>query len=581
VGAVVGGTLVLAGLWWLASTLFTASPQVIRVEPAAGEVGQAVTLNGTHFATESGASVVRFGETAATVVSATETRITVTVPAVPQAGTDVPVTVQVGRRRSLPVTFRVDKTLKVIGLDPDVAWPGEEVTARGAGLDAEGTSVTVEGRPAAIVEAKANALRFRVPDVATQPVRAVPVLVRTGQGTAKPLDLTIGRLPILTKVDPPRADVGERVRIKGRGFAKEAEANLVRVGGAVAYVLAATPDELQIAAPDAITLGPAPISVETGGRQSSGQVSLLIGAGSSQAFRLRFYPAPADGPERAFVSTAVGPLLLLSGKDDAPTVGERAFKAATLLNAVAERLRNGRPAEIEARTNPPAITLAGTSDVLLRATADDASGYASAPGVDRRGPAPSPAALASHWAALVSDFLAIFVQSQRPVRLFETSAHARALLDLQTDVGFRPGGAVATVRVAQISPATASKLRELALVVTPAAAGGGSAAVEGRWEGELVEPDGTAKPVVVELRTQEGRLTGSLSTGRRRVSMALPLQDLAVQQGTLRFKVRTGSQVRVFSGKLAGNTIEGELREGSADGAAAGRLTLRFAPVSG
>jgi len=412
-------------------------------------------------------------------------------------------------------------------------------------------------------------------------VRSTPVLVRTSQGTAKPLDLTIGRLPIVLKAEPPRADVGDRVKIKGRGFAKEAAANLVRVGTASAYVLEASPNELQIAAPDAVMLGPAPVTVETGGRPSSGQVSLLVGAGSSQSFRLRFYPAPADDADRAYVATAFGPMLLLTGKDEAPSVGERAFKTAALLNAVAERLRNGRPAEIEARANPPGISLAGTSDVIVRVTSDDASGYANAPGLDRRGPAPTPATLAAHWAALVSDFLAIFVQSQRPVRLFETSAHARALLDLQTDVGFRPGAPVTTTRVAQLSPATATKLRDLALVVVPASTGAGGAAVEGRWEGELVEPSGTAKPVVVEIRSRDGRLSGSLSTGARRVSMAIPLQDVAVQQGTLHFKIRTGSDVRVFSGKVSGNTIDGELHAGAPDGPPAGRLTLRFAPISG
>src|SRR5262249_44740856 len=108
----VGGLAAVAGLWFLATWLLTASPQVTGVEPAAGEVGQAVTLNGAHSATGSGASVVRFGETQATIVSATESKITVTVPAVPEAGSDVPVTVQVGRRRSQPVSFKVDKTLK-------------------------------------------------------------------------------------------------------------------------------------------------------------------------------------------------------------------------------------------------------------------------------------------------------------------------------------------------------------------------------------------------------------------------------------------------------------------------------------
>jgi hypothetical protein len=63
--------------------------------------------------------------------------------------------------------------------------------------------------------------------------------------------------------------------------------------------------------------------------------------------------------------------------------------------------------------------------------------------------------------------------------------------------------------------------------------------------------------------------------------MAIPLQDVAVQAGTLRFKIRTGSDVRVFSGKVSGNTIDGELRAGTPEGPPAGRLTLRFAPISG
>jgi hypothetical protein len=105
-------------------------------------------------------------------------------------------------------------------------------------------------------------------------------------------------------------------------------------------------------------------------------------------------------------------------------------------------------------------------------------------------------------------------------------------------------------------------------------------AVEGVWEGELQDSDGVLKSVTVELRLVGGRLSGTLVLGRR-VAMKVPLQDVAVQGGNLRFSVRRSGTVHAFEGPIAAGEVAGPLHEGSLSGPAVGRLTLRYARAPG
>jgi hypothetical protein len=75
----------------------------------------------------------------AKVSAASETGLTVVVPDAAVPG-ESEVTVQVGRRRSKGMAFRVLKVLQISALQPDVALPGEEVTASGSGLMAPSSS---------------------------------------------------------------------------------------------------------------------------------------------------------------------------------------------------------------------------------------------------------------------------------------------------------------------------------------------------------------------------------------------------------------------------------------------------------
>jgi hypothetical protein len=267
------------------------------------------------------------------------------------------------------------------------------------------------------------------------------------------------------------------------------------------------------------------------------------------------------------VATAAGPVLLLAGKDEAPSVEERAVQAAAALNRVADAASQGRSVAVEAR-NPPALGVAG-GEMIARVSAADASAYGSA--------APT---VAAHWAALIGDYLAMFARGERPTRLFATTGRARALLDLQSEVGFRPGTGVSANRMAQLSAESQQKLREMALLLSAPSPGQAGAAVEGVWEGELRDSDGVVKAVVVEMRLAGGRLAGTLAMGRK-VSLKLPLQNLSVDGGTLRFTLQRGGTVHAFAGPVSAGEVSGPLHEGSLTGPAVGRLSLRYVRAPG
>jgi hypothetical protein len=213
---------------------------------------------------------------------------------------------------------------------------------------------------------------------------------------------------------------------------------------------------------------------------------------------------------------------------------------------------------------PSALASVGGA-VIARVTAEDAAAYAS-----------PPQAVAAHWAALVGDYLAMFARGERPTRLFATTGRARSLLDLQSEVAFRPGVGVAATRMAQLSEESHQKLKELALQLAPPAQGQSASAVEGVWEGEMRDADGVVKVVTVEIRLVGGRLSGTLILGTK-VAMKVPLLDLTVQDGNLRFTMRRAGKVLAFEGPVASGEVAGPLHEGSLSGPAVGRLTLRYA----
>jgi hypothetical protein len=466
-----GGIAALAIVAWLVSRLFFADPVVTGILPGQAEPGQKVSLSGRRFDQEASRNTVWFGDRSAVASSVGGETLTVTVPSVPRGG-PVPVSVETSRGRSKPVPFTLLPLLKATGLEPSGALSGDEVTLRGQGFDSGPVTVTVAATPAHVIAAEAGSVRFQVPGVQGPPGRPLAVVATVGGRSTAPLNLALGRPPIVVSFEPPRAVAGDIVRIHGVGFSSDPAGAGATFDGVPALVVAATPSEMTVVAPvparpQAETFGP--VVVRAGDRVSSEGATYPLLRLVEGSYVLRFLAAAVgEGASgQAFVATEMGPVLLLSWQDDSRSVAERAQRVAARLNALVDRARGGTAVAFEAREQADVgVGIAGEPDLVLRVTPQDAAAYGAPPGLPPRSAPPTPAALARYWAALLNDYVTIGTGSGRPSQLTALSPAAgsalgqlRSALPWQYEVGVGAG------RVATLPVDLRRRLREAALRV--------------------------------------------------------------------------------------------------------------------
>ncbi|HSD66433.1 MAG TPA: IPT/TIG domain-containing protein, partial [Vicinamibacteria bacterium] len=470
VGVVAGALVLLAGGWWLTRRLFFTAPQVDSIAPAQGEPGETITITGERFDGDAEDNVVWFGDRSVTATSASHRTLQAKVPPGGHAGT-VRVMVETGAGRSRPMPFVALAPLRAVSLDPAGARPGDEVAVNGSGF-ADGASVTVGGVAATVVSADAAALRFAMPEVRGAVGSLHPVVVSSGERRTKPLALYLGRVPLVASFEPARGVAGDLVRIRGAGFAAAPDGNVVTFDGLRALVVAASPTELAVAVPPARHAQPealVPVVVHAGGKASDA-VAFPLQRLVEGAWVPRFL-AGAVGEEgakgQATVGTEIAPVLLLSGKDESRSVGERALRVAHALNAAVDRARVGQAASFEAREQPAAgVALVGAPDLLVRATAPDAAAYETPPGLPARGAPPTPIALARHWAALLNDTLVVGTSGGKPAATAGSSpAAGAAFAQLRSALPWQYGSGLSSSRVVALSSDLKRRLREAAFRV--------------------------------------------------------------------------------------------------------------------
>jgi len=573
--------LVAAGLGYFAfGRLRTPPPVVSSVLPPRVEPGQTVAIAGTGFGSSAEANTVRFGDQRGEVTAAADTQISVTVPAALAAkeGVEIPVTVETRAGRSNALFLKVRRVPHPSRLEPEVALPGQEVVLAGDNLDGTPLSIQVGGEPAEVRSAQADAVRLVVPAIPVFEGRSVPVTLRVGTETGRPLSLLLGRLPLVIEVAPAAGQPGEAVVVRGRGFDPDLAGNVLTFGDEPALVLTASAGELQAVAPAVSSSGLqtiVPVVVKAKGGTSSGSASFTLVRPSASLFLPRFFAAPVpSAPDQAFVSTLLGPVLLLSDRAGAASVGDRAVRVAAALNGAFESASSRRVA-FEAREAPaPAVALAG-GGVIVTATPDDAAGYGRGPDATMKGQRATPRGLAAFWAALLQDQLSLFVQHQRPSRVLELSPRGKTLVDLYAEAERRLGsaGGVPAALVNPLSTVQARAFRDMALVL-PAGPSSAAAAVTGRWEGMMDETGSGERPIRVRLRLDGGRLAGSLATRAGELAMEVPLESLSYDKGVLSFVLTSGGAPRTFRGTLQGSTISGTIQR---DKETLGRFSLRYA----
>ena len=491
-----GGTAalaVVAGLVWF-FFIHVTPPELVSIAPLKAEVGEAVTLTGKHFASEAAGNTVLFGAARAQVTKASDTVLEVVVPAGAKA--QVPVLVETKEGRSSPVTLTVVGTALATGLEPDVALPGQVVLVKGAGFQGQKLTARVAGVVVTEIDANAEGVRVTIPAVPLPEGSLTTLEVQAGVAPPRQFDLYIGRLPLVVEVSPRRGAVGDTVVLQGRGFRPEPLANTVTFATQPALVLSATETELSVVAPPppAGDIAPElPIVVTVGGRASAGTATYALVRGATSGFVPRFFAAPVTefpGTGLVFVSTELGPVLLLGGPAEAASTTERAVKVAKALNALVEGAAS-RPPAFELRERPqPSVGVVGEVSPFLVPTPEDAAAYSRDWEKGRGGRRLGPAAVARHWAALLQDYFGLFLRRQRPLRMVAVSPRGKVLTEIYSEANRRsPGGAYVPSSLVLPTPAAmAENLRLMALVVS-GEAGRSAVAVEGRWDGTIEDPD--------------------------------------------------------------------------------------------
>ena len=462
--------VLLGGGGWLAKRLFFTAPQVDSVEPGQAEPGQTIAVSGKRFDGDAEDNVVWFGDRSATASSVANGALQVKVPALPRGGT-VRLQVETGSGRSRAVAFVVVMPLKAISLEPAGALPGDSVVLHGSGF-AEGAAVTVGGVAAIVGAAEATAVRFAMPRVEGAPGSRHDVVVSVGERRTKPLAIFLGRVPLLVSFEPARGVAGDLVRIRGAGFAAGADGNAATFDGMPALVVAASPVELVVVAPPAVRPQPetlAPVVVHAGGKASSDGAAFLLPRLVEGTWVPRFLAgAVGEGGAKgqATVGTEIAPVLLLSSKDRWIGRGARALQVAAALNTAVDRTRVGQTASFEAREQPGiGVALAGAPDLLVRVTPPDAAAYETPPGLPVRSGAPTPIALARHWAALLNDTLVVGTSGGTPSAAALIPGAGAAFTQLRAALPWQYGSGISSARVVALPADLKRRLREAALRV--------------------------------------------------------------------------------------------------------------------
>jgi hypothetical protein len=468
---------------------------------------------------------------------------------------------------------------RVTSIEPEAALPGREIVLNGMNLAGPGVKITVGGVEAKPAESTATRVRLVVPKlpivVEGQPVA---VVVQAGNERSRPVDLFLGRLPLVSEVAPRGGVPGDRVLVKGRGFDPSPAANRVAFGDDAALVVSATTSELAVIVPapkSSLNRVDAAVVVTRGGASSSSDsVIFNITRPPAGVYKLRFFGAAVESDatgELAFVSTEVGPVLLLSGRAGQESVGARATAVATALNSLV-----GQSPRFEVRTGY-AVGAVGRLDPVVVAMPVDAAAYAKPfdPVMDGQAAQSTASVVAGFWAALLQDTFTLLDQGRRPDRVLELSPRGKALMDLYSE-SERKIGAGSGVPTNLVSPPTwsmAKAVREMALAL-PRGGAQAAATVVGSWSGTLEESGAPRRSVRMQLRLDGNRLVGNMITNAGGLDMNASLTDVKFAGGVLSFTLAGGQAPRRFQGRVSGTQIEGTIQAGA--GAPTGKISLRY-----
>jgi hypothetical protein len=461
--------------------------------------------------------------------------------------------------------------------------PGDEVVLAGVGWRA-GATVSFGPQAAEVLEVRDTSIRVRVPPILGGPGTAAPVVVSVGGGDSNPAPFFIGRVPLVLKVEPPAAAVGDVVTIRGRGFQRDPQRNAVVIGGARALILSAFDDELKVVVPRVPTGDEArPVEVRTAGSEHVGLLTISVPSPPATA-DFRFVAEPFDaayGKSHAVLATDLGPAFVLAASGG-KTAAARALEAERRLNDAVIVLKATRGLNFEVRSadTAPALALSGRPELLVEIAEEDAAAYNEDwTGLRGRGGLVTRARLALWWEAVARDLVLILVRNERPQFAAAMAAEGRVLGEL-----FQ-AGQKGPIAAAAAKPATRDAVRILAFRVpaavpgprgptsvaaAPAAAASAPFQLQGTWIGTEVE-SGESRYLTATFKNDSGSMSYEGV-----VTLTVPFLTLEQpQKNTVRFSLQVRGGMRSYNGRWDGETLSGTVARDAAGKDQLGTFTLR------
>ena len=228
-------------------------PVISSLEPTSGAPGTTVTLTGSGFETQQGASAVRVGGVVATPTLWNDNRITFAVPALAASGT---VVVVVNSTPSAGVPFTVTGPPAIGSLTPVSGLPGGLVTIAGTNFSTNGT-VTFAGTPASVRSWTSTSIVAAVPQTAASGSVVVDVFGVLSNG----VPFTVSAAPAITAVTPATGSAGQLVTISGSAFGASEGTSMVTFDGLLARVNNWSDTALSVVVPRDVSSGPVVVRV--------------------------------------------------------------------------------------------------------------------------------------------------------------------------------------------------------------------------------------------------------------------------------------------------------------------------------
>ncbi len=236
------------------------APAIYSLEPTSGAPGTMVTLVGSGFETQQGASSVSVGGAAASPSIWNDNRIVFPVPALASSG---PVVVVVNGKPSAGITFAVTAPPAITGLTPASGLPGTLLSIAGTNLSTAGT-VTFAGVTASVKSWSTTSIVAAVPQSAASGNVVVDVFGVRSNG----LPFTVTPPPAITALTPAVGNAGQVVTISGSAFGATEGISAVTFNGLLARVNTWSDTGLSVVVPRDVSSGP--VAVRVAGRPSNG-----------------------------------------------------------------------------------------------------------------------------------------------------------------------------------------------------------------------------------------------------------------------------------------------------------------------